>query len=99
MGQNRVNYLLRKMGIDGMKVKACYLPEQVGFHSAKNTNSLAIDLSQNICEILKEAIMKRGRGSMAVSGGKTPVPLFEKLSQLNLDWKKVIFINFSPLLQ
>jgi len=69
--------------------KTHYLPEHVGFYSANNSESLALDLSQNISEILVETIKKRGRASIAVSGGSTPIPLFEALSRLNLDWGKV----------
>jgi len=69
--------------------KTYYLPEHVGFYSTNNSESLAVDLSQNIKEILLETIKKRGRASMAVSGGSTPVPLFVALSHLDIDWSKV----------
>ena len=69
--------------------KKYYLPDHVGFFSANSSESLAIDLGQNINEVLNEAIKKRGRASIAVSGGRTPKPLFEELSNLNLDWSKV----------
>ena len=69
--------------------KTYYLPEHVGFYSTNNSDSLALDLSQNINEILVETIKKRGRASIAVSGGSTPIPLFEALSNLDLDWSKV----------
>ena len=69
--------------------KTYYLPEHIGFYSTNNSESLAVDLSQNIREILLETIKKRGRASMAVSGGSTPVPLFVALSHLDIDWSKV----------
>ncbi|MBT3457922.1 MAG: 6-phosphogluconolactonase [Thiotrichales bacterium] len=69
--------------------KTHYLPEHVGFYSTNDSESLALDLSQNISEVLVETIKKRGRASIAVSGGSTPIPLFEALSRLNLDWGKV----------
>ena len=69
--------------------KTYYLPEHVGFYSTNSSESLDIALSQNIYEIINEAIKKRGRASMAVSGGSTPKPLFEELSLLDLDWSKV----------
>ena len=69
--------------------KTHYLPEHVGFYSTNSSESLAVDLSQNINEILVETIKKRGRVSMAVSGGSTPIPLFKVLSHLGLDWSKV----------
>ena len=69
--------------------KTYYLPEHVGFYSTNSSESLAADLSQNIAEIINEAIQQNGRASMAVSGGSTPKPLFEELSLLDLDWPKV----------
>ena len=69
--------------------KTYYLPEHVGFYSTNSSESLVADLSQNIAEIINEAIQKNGRASMAVSGGSTPKPLFEELSLLDLDWSKV----------
>ena len=69
--------------------KTHYLPEYVGFYSTNSSESLAVDLSQNISEILLETIKKRGRVSMAVSGGSTPISLFKVLSHLGLDWSKV----------
>ena len=90
MGQKRANYSLNKMDIDGMKSsKMHFLPDQVGSYSANTSESLALDLSQNICEILKEAIKEKGYATMAVSGGSTPKLLFEELSRINLDWSKV----------
>ena len=38
--------------------KTYYLPEHVGFYSTNNSESLAVDLSQNIREILLETIKK-----------------------------------------
>ncbi len=38
---------------------------------------------------IEEAIAKRGRCSIALAGGSTPKPLYEKLAAQNLDWNKV----------
>jgi len=69
--------------------KTHYLPDSVGFYSANNSESLASDLCQCIGEILTEAIRKRGRASMAVSGGSTPIRLFKEFSLLSIDWTKI----------
>ena len=69
--------------------KTHYLPDSVGFYSTNNSESLVSDLCQSIGEILTEAIRKRGRASMAVSGGGTPTPLFKEFSLLSIDWAKV----------
>ena len=90
MDPRRVNYLFRATGIIGMRSsKTHYLPDSVGFYSANNSESLASNLCQRIGEIISEAIRNRGRASIAISGGSTPIPLFKELSLLSIDWKKV----------
>ncbi|MDC0980920.1 6-phosphogluconolactonase [Candidatus Pseudothioglobus singularis] len=90
MALKRVKHSYLVMDIDGMRGnKTYYLPDHVGFYSTNSSESLAIDLSQNINEILLKTIKNMGRVSMAVSGGSTPIPLFEALSNLDLDWSKV----------
>ena len=69
--------------------KTHYLPNSVDFYSTNNSESLASDLCQCIGEILTEAIRKRGRASMAVSGGSTPIRLFKEFSLLSIDWTKI----------
>lgn len=59
------------------------------WHFADNT-SLVEELTQRITQILAEAIQQHGQATMAVSGGSTPVPLFEKLSKVTIDWSKVV---------
>lgn len=46
-------------------------------------------LSERIATTLQEAITARGEALLAVSGGNTPKPLFEKLSRIDLPWEKV----------
>lgn len=57
----------------------------------KYTNSqlLIEDLVANIVNELKQAIGQKGYASIAVSGGKTPIPLFILLSQQELNWNRV----------
>jgi len=69
--------------------KTHYLPDSVDFYSTNNSESLATDLCQCIGEILTEAIRKKGRASMAVSGGSTPIMLFKEFSLLSIDWTKI----------
>lgn len=38
---------------------------------------------------VEEAIAKRGRCTIALAGGSTPKPLYEKLAQQNLSWEKI----------
>ena len=48
------------------------------------------NLSEQIFDILKLAIKKRGTASFVVSGGSSPVKIFNELSLTDLDWSKVI---------
>ena len=78
------------MDINGMREsRAYFLPSHVGFFDTNSSKSLVTLLSNDIAEILKSTILKEGHASLAVSGGRTPIPLFVELSKLNLDWSKV----------
>lgn len=55
-----------------------------------NSDELVQALSQRIGKILKNAVDKRDRASLVVSGGRTPIALFETLSQMKLPWDKVV---------
>lgn len=54
-----------------------------------NSQLLIEDLAAYIVKDLRQAIDKKGHASIAVSGGKTPIPLFKLLSQQDLDWHNV----------
>ena len=72
-----------------MSNRMYFLPDHVDFYSTNSSESLAEDLSHNIVEILKQSINSDGRASLAVSGGRTPIPLLDALSDLKLDWSSV----------
>jgi len=52
--------------------------------------ALVNELSARIGKTLAHAIAERGRATLAVSGGSTPIPLFEQLSLSSIDWSAVI---------
>ncbi len=56
-----------------------------------NREQLIDALSQFVLNELKSGIENRGGASMLLSGGTTPGPLYEKMSNAELDWKKVWF--------
>ena len=66
-----------------------YLPSHVDWYESNSAESLDIDLSQRIGQLLTQSITENGCASIAVSGGRSPIGLFEELSKLNLDWSKV----------
>ncbi len=56
------------------------------FESPEALNAAFAD---KIIGILKTGIATNGRASLVVSGGRTPVALFNRLSNTELDWSKV----------
>ncbi len=54
-----------------------------------NTEILENDLAIKIANLLSEDIQENGFAQLLVSGGSTPINLFKKLSQIEIDWKNV----------
>ncbi|MGB6328894.1 MAG: 6-phosphogluconolactonase [Halarcobacter sp.] len=59
------------------------------FCSFKTKESLVLELSKKIASYLEESIKEKGKASLLVSGGSTPKPLFERLSNIDIAWDKV----------
>lgn len=57
-------------------------------HTA-NSASLNAELAQDIAQRLDAAIAARGFAVLSVSGGKSPIALFEALRRQPIDWAKV----------
>lgn len=58
-------------------------------HICNSAAELAWQLADTIAQSLHLAINLRGHAVMAVSGGKSPIALFEALRVLPLEWKRV----------
>jgi 6-phosphogluconolactonase len=58
-------------------------------HRFPDRLALAAALAGEIKVDLEEAIAARGAASLVVSGGRTPVKLFEQLSAEKVDWSKI----------
>jgi 6-phosphogluconolactonase len=59
------------------------------FHKFADQQTLCQKLSQRICMALQKAIAERGKASLVVSGGSTPVPLFTAMSEISMKWDRV----------
>jgi len=46
-------------------------------------------LAQDLASVLRAAVAARGRAILAVSGGRTPQQVFERLRQEHVDWARV----------
>lgn len=62
------------------------------FRQFDNEQALLPSLCEYIISALQFALARRGSALLAVSGGRTPVPLFEQLSQQQLDWSQVSIV-------
>ena len=58
-------------------------------HTCANTAAQARRLAEAVAAQLRHAIATRGSALLAVSGGKSPIALFEHLRQQPLDWASV----------
>jgi 6-phosphogluconolactonase len=53
---------------------------------------MAAAVAGDVGFVIESAIDARGAAVIALAGGKTPVPIYEKLSSAKLDWKRVTII-------
>ena len=72
-----------------MKMHELPLPAGIQWGEAENGDALAQKLAARITGWLEAALAERPRASLALSGGSTPIPLFEALSQAALPWGRV----------
>jgi 6-phosphogluconolactonase len=58
----------------------------------EHTGATPAAIAAHIAQALRAAIAARGQASLAVSGGKSPIPMFEALREQALDWAKVTVV-------
>ena len=63
--------------------------DNIRFRELADSGKLAEELATYIVNRLNKAVSERGTASLVVSGGTTPVQLFEELSDRDLPWEKV----------
>ncbi|WP_163831633.1 6-phosphogluconolactonase [Spartinivicinus ruber] len=54
-----------------------------------NADQLTTALAEHITKQLTEAIADKGKATLVLSGGRTPIPLFKQLANANIAWDKV----------
>ncbi|WP_340317288.1 6-phosphogluconolactonase [Rhizorhabdus argentea] len=57
-----------------------------------DADELADAVAGDVGFIIESALDARGQALIALPGGKTPVPIFEKLAKAKIDWKRVTII-------
>jgi 6-phosphogluconolactonase len=55
----------------------------------EHTGATPAFIAEHIANALRAAIAARGQASLAVSGGKSPIAMFEALREQDLDWSQV----------
>lgn len=66
--------------------------KEVNVNKFDNNQQLTDVLCERVATILTDAVAERGEATLVVSGGRTPKPLFEKLSRTSLPWSKVTIL-------
>lgn len=66
------------------------LPAAVQQHLYPDADTGAQALADAVAGRLREALAARPQASLMLSGGKSPIPFFQKLSRLKLDWSRVV---------
>jgi len=59
------------------------------YHVASNAQDYVSEAAEAIRVRLEDALLKRGKASLLVSGGSSPKPVYEALSEAPLDWKNI----------
>lgn len=65
------------------------LPESVAQHLFADEREMATALAGAVAEALRGGLAARGSASLAVSGGRSPIPFLRALAEMPLDWSKV----------
>ncbi len=68
------------------------MSDEVEWWDYENAAEMAEAVAGDIGFIIDSAIDARGTAVIALAGGKTPIPIYEKLSSVKLDWKRVTII-------
>ncbi|WP_420607509.1 6-phosphogluconolactonase [Novosphingopyxis sp.] len=60
--------------------------------SFETVEQLREKVALDVTKIIREALLERGQALLALSGGSSPFPIYEKLSHSNIGWGKVSII-------
>jgi 6-phosphogluconolactonase len=68
------------------------MSDEIEWWDYDDAEEMAAAVAGDIAFIIESAIDARGGCVVALSGGKTPVPIYAKLAQAKLDWKRVTIV-------
>ncbi|AJA09474.1 6-phosphogluconolactonase [Sphingopyxis fribergensis] len=68
------------------------MTDEVEWWEYDDVAEMAAAVAGDIAFIIESAIDARGAAVVALAGGTTPIPIYEKLSSAKLDWKRVTVV-------
>ncbi|MDF0488611.1 6-phosphogluconolactonase [Sphingomonas sp. H39-1-10] len=68
------------------------MTDEVEWWDYDDAAEMAAAVAGDIAFIIESAIDARGGAVIALAGGKTPMPIYEKLAATKLDWKRVTIV-------
>ena len=68
------------------------MTEEVEWWEYDDAAEMAEAVAGDLQFVIESAIDARGAAVIALSGGKTPIPIYAKLAQAKLDWKRVTIV-------
>jgi len=68
------------------------MTDEIEWWEYDDADEMADAVSGDIGFIIESAIDARGAAVVALAGGKTPLPIYEKLAKAKIDWKRVTIL-------
>lgn len=65
------------------------MPAHVTWHAYASREAMIAGVVAEVTRCIEESVAARGRATLALSGGKTPVAILERLAALDLPWEAV----------
>lgn len=69
-----------------------YVSEEIEWWEYDDAAEMAAAVAGDVAFIIESAIEARGAAVIALAGGNTPIPIYEKLASAKLNWKRVTII-------
>lgn len=68
------------------------MTDEIEWWEYDDAEEMAEAVAGDIGFVIESAIDARGAAVIALAGGKTPLPIYEKLAQAKIDWKRVTIV-------
>ncbi|PAX09545.1 6-phosphogluconolactonase [Sphingomonas lenta] len=68
------------------------MSDEIEWWDYDDAKEMAEAVAGDVQFIIESAIDARGAAVVALSGGKTPIPIYDKLARAKLDWKRVTIV-------